>query len=89
MYRVFVKFTVRDFAAWKQKFDAGAAPREEAGLRTTTIARSLDEPTQVMVVFHASDVARAKAHLTDPAVKKKQADAGFLAPPELFFGELS
>lgn len=88
MYSIVVKFSLKDYDLWKKMFDASAAHREGAGLRTTSIIRSVDDASKVMVVFQTEDLARAKAHLADPAVRKGQADAGFLAPPEIFFGEL-
>ena len=38
--------------------------------------------------LETEDLAKGKAHLSDPQVKKGQADSGFLAPPELFFGKV-
>lgn len=88
MYQIHVKFTVKDYGLWKQKFEAGAAQREKDGLRTAAVVCAVDDPSKVMVVFQTEDLARGKQHLTDPEIKKKQGDAGFLAPPELFFGKV-
>ena len=88
MYSILVKFSLKDYDLWRQRFDAGAAAREQAGLRTTSVVRSGDDPAKVMVVFQTADLAKGKAHLADPEVRKKQADAGFLAPPEIFAGEV-
>ena len=88
MHAIVVKFTVKDYGVWRQKFDEAAPPREGAGLRTAAVIHSVDDPTRVMVIFHTDDLAKGRAHLADPNVKKGQADAGFLAPPELFFGEV-
>jgi len=88
MFAILVKFSLKDFDVWRQKFDAAAGPRETAGLRTISVIRSVDDPGKVMVVFETEDLARGKAHLSDPETRKGQADSGFLAPPEVFFGEL-
>jgi hypothetical protein len=50
--------------------------------------QKFDDPSRVTVVFQTADLAKGKAHLNDPEIKKKQADSGFLAPPEMFAGEL-
>jgi hypothetical protein len=88
MFAILVKFSLKDYGIWRQKFDAGAGARESAGLRTTSVIRSVDDPSRVTVVFQTADLAKGKAHLNDPEIKKKQADSGFLAPPEMFAGEL-
>ena len=88
MYGILVKFTVKDYGVWRKLFDAAAGPRETSGLRTTAVISSVDDPSKVMVVFQTADLAKAKAHLSDPETRKGQASSGFLAPPEIFFGEL-
>jgi hypothetical protein len=84
MFRILVTFSVRDYQVWKDAFDAGAGPRREQGITTADILCNVADGNQVVVVFHTDDLERAKAHLSDPEVKKGQMNSGFLAPPELF-----
>ena len=87
MFKILVKFKVKDYGVWKTAFDAGSAPRTAAKIRVADVVRGVDEPNHVFVVFEAPDLALARAHLTDPEIRAKQQNAGFLAPPEMFFGQ--
>lgn len=87
MYKILVKFSVKDYQVWKDAFDAGAGPRQTAGITTADILCNVEDANLVIVVFQTDDLERAKAHLSDPAVKQGQMKSGFLAPPELFFAK--
>lgn len=89
MHKIFVKFSVKDYGIWKKAFDAGTPARSAAGVSTVEIIQSADDPNLVMVVLETADLGRARAHLTDPEVRAKQQNAGFRAPPEMFFGKVA
>ena len=87
--RVRVMHKVKDFDAWKKVFDEeGKAKRAEYGLIDRGLARDVDDPNMVTIVFAISDMAKAKARANSPELKKLMTDAGVTGPPQMFFYKL-
>jgi len=79
---VLVTHKVKDFDAWVKVFDAeGPATRASFGLVDVAIARGIDDASIVHLVFDITDMAKAKARMSDPALKKLMTDAGVEGPP--------
>ena len=83
MPRIFVRHTVRDYAAWRLAFDAHEAIRTAAGLHDGRVYRSADAPNDVLVVLEADDLDRARQFGGDPAVRTAMSAAGVLGAPEV------
>jgi quinol monooxygenase YgiN len=80
--RLGVAHHVKDFAAWLKVFDAeGPATRAANGLIDRSLARSLVDSNMVYIIFAVSDIAKAKARVTSPELKKIMTDAGVDSPP--------
>jgi quinol monooxygenase YgiN len=83
---VTVTHKVKDFDAWVKGYDAeGAATRASFGLYDAVLARSTDDPNVVQVISDVKDMAKAKARLNDPAMKKIMTDAGVEGNPKITF----
>jgi hypothetical protein len=83
-----VSHKVKDFDAWLKAFDAeGPSNRANDGLEDGVLARGIDDPNLVYLVFKISDVAKAKAALDKPARQKTMQDAGVIGKPEVYFGQ--
>lgn len=81
---VLVTHKVKDYAAWKKVFDAeGADKRKSFGLVDVVISRSLADSNTVHLVFDISDMAKAKARMNDPELKKVMTDAGVIGAPKI------
>lgn len=83
--RLIVSHHVKDFAAWLKVFDAEAAQRPTYGLIDRGLARGIDDPNMVYVVFAISDMAKAKARSASPELKKLMTDAGVDSKPGMLF----
>lgn len=84
--RLMVIHRVKDFDAWLKVYDAeGTVKRMEEGLIDRGMARSIDDPNRVALVFAITDRAKAKASISGEAKKKLMTDAGVEGAPELFF----
>jgi hypothetical protein len=82
--RVGVAHHVKDFNVWLKAFDAeGSATRMANGLADRMIARSLIDSNMVYITFAVTDMAKAKARITSPELKKIMTDAGVDSPPTL------
>ncbi len=82
--RLMVAHHVKDFDTWLKAFDGeGVAVRSANGLVDRGLARDIDNPNMVYVVFAISDMAKAKARATSPELKKIMTDAGVDGPPTI------
>jgi len=73
---------VKDFGIWMKAFDAeGDSARRANGLITRGIARNLYDSNTLSILFEVSDLAKAKARVSSPELKKVMTDAGVDSPP--------
>ncbi|MEO6229147.1 MAG: hypothetical protein ABJB11_08320 [Ferruginibacter sp.] len=79
---------VKNFDAWLKVFDEeGTAKRAEDGLHDVVLARGIDDSSMVHLVFDIKmeDMAKAKAHIASPELKKIMMDAGVVGMPKIEF----
>ena len=83
---VVITHKVKDFDAWVKVFDSeGTATRATFGLVDVALARGIDDSTLVHIVFDIKDMTKAKARMSDPALKKLMTDAGVVGAPKIEF----
>jgi hypothetical protein len=58
---VIVRHKVRDYSVWKRAYDAHLPKRVEAGLTESHLFRGANDDNEIIILFEASDLARAKA----------------------------
>ncbi len=84
--RLRVGHKVKDFDAWLKVYDAeGAATRLANGLIDRSLSRNIEDPNMIYITFAVSDMAKAKARLDDPALKKIMTDGGVISKPVIDF----
>jgi hypothetical protein len=82
-----VTLKVKDFDSWIKVFDGeGAEMRAKDGLQDGVLARGIDDPQLVYLVFKITDLEQAKAAMNDPARKKLMQKSGVMGEPEIYFG---
>ena len=87
--RLMVSHKVKDFDTWLNVYDSeGTSKRMEEGLIDRGMARSVDDPNMVILVFAISDMEKAKAAMNSPEKKKLMMQAGVEGAPELFYYKL-
>ncbi len=80
--RILVKHKVKDFDAWLKVFDdEGMETRKSFGLVDRALARGMDDPNMVYIVFAVSDWDKANARMNSEELKKLMTDAGVEGPP--------
>ena len=83
---VLVTHKVKNFDEWLKVFDAeGTATRASFGLIDVVLSRGVDDPNIVHLVFDIKDMAKAKARMKDPALKKIMMDGGVVGEPKIEF----
>jgi hypothetical protein len=83
---VLVTHKVKDFDAWLKVFDnEGTASRAGQGLIDVALARGIEDPDVVQIVFDIRDMAKAKASIFSEEKKKLMVGAGVLGAPKIEF----
>ncbi len=75
----------KDFAPWKKGYDADAPNRKAAGLTDLMLVRLTTNPNVIALVFGVSDLAKAKAMVTSPALRETMQKAGIIGAPDIHF----
>lgn len=84
--RLWVTHHVKDFDTWKKAYDAeGDASRAEHGLVQRMMARGIEDPNMVTIFFAITDMAKAKARVNSPELKKVMTDAGVDGAPQIVY----
>lgn len=78
-----VSHHVKNYDVWLKAYDSDAASRSSNGLIERGIARNLYDSNTVSVLFEVSDMAKAKARMASPDLKKVMTDAGVDSPPSV------
>ena len=82
--RLGVAHHVKDFSAWLKVFDGeGKANRVSHGVINRSLARGLVDSNMIYITFVVSDLAKAKARMASPELKKIMTDAGVDSPPTI------
>ena len=82
-----VTLKIKDFDSWIKVFDGeGAAMRAKDGLQDGVLARGIDDPHLVYLVFKITDLDQAKAAMINPARKKLMQKSGVVGEPEIYYG---
>ena len=82
-----VTLKIKDFESWIKVFDGeGTALRIKDGLQDGVLARGIDDPHLVYLIFKITDLDQAKAAMINPARKKLMQKSGVMGEPEIFYG---
>lgn len=80
-----VRHKVKDFTSWKAGYDGHQPKRQEAGLTEKHLLRSSDDPNEVVVMFEAQDLSRAKEFAASADLQQKMQEVGVIDQPDIFF----
>ncbi|HTQ29534.1 MAG TPA: hypothetical protein VMI35_15470 [Puia sp.] len=81
--RLGVAHHVKNFDAWLKSYDSAVDMRTTNGIIERSIVRSLIDSNMVYISFLVTDVAKAKARMEAPDLKKRMTDAGVDSPPTI------
>jgi len=82
---VLVRARVRNFEAWKKAYDAHLAVRQEYGLAEEHLLRRAEDSNDVVLLFKASSLDRAKAFMANPSVGEAIEKSGVVGKPDVAF----
>jgi hypothetical protein len=76
---------VRDFKTWKPAYDAHLPARNEAGLTEKYLLRNADDPNELVILFEAQDLDRAKTFAASADLRERMQESGVIDKPDIFF----
>ncbi|CAN5325312.1 hypothetical protein BH11BAC5_BH11BAC5_12330 [soil metagenome] len=83
---VTITHKVKDYAAWLKVYDGeGPSTRSANGMVDVLLSRSVDDSNLVHIVFDIKDMAKAKARMNSPELKKLMTNAGVTGAPKIEF----
>jgi hypothetical protein len=85
MAHMLIRHRIQDFSTWKPAYDAHQQARKAAGLKDLHLWRNVDDPNEIVLLFEASDVAKAKAFAASSDLKEKMTAAGVIGSPDIIF----
>ena len=85
MIHMLVRHKVADFAKWKPAYDAHASARQKAGLKEEHLFRNADDPNEVILLFSAEDIDKAKAFAASDDLRQAMQRAGVSDKPDVYF----
>lgn len=80
-----VRHRVQDFRRWKAGYDAHLPKRAEAGLTEKYLLRDADDASQVVLLFEAQDLDRARAFAASADLRQKMDELGVIDRPDIYF----
>ena len=83
MASMIIHHKVRDYAAWRQGYDAHESSRVGAGLTDARVYRNAEDPNDVVIVANVSDLAKARAWTASDDLKTAMQKAGVLGAPTI------
>lgn len=83
MVRVFGRNQVKDYASWRQAYDA--FDRESRGVRRAAVFQGLSDPNEVTVIFDFDDLQAAEAFIGSDELRARMQEAGVVMPPTFWF----
>ncbi len=82
MPTVFVRHKVRDYDAWRPKYDGDIGRRQEAGLRDLGLFRDAEDPNMILMMWETDNLDGFNAMLGSPDLKAVMEDAGVISEPK-------
>jgi hypothetical protein len=80
-----IRHKVADFGKWKSAYDEHASARASAGLKEEQLLRSTDNPNEVVLLFSAEDIDRAKQFAASDDLRERMQQAGVIDKPDIYF----
>ncbi len=85
MASLLIRHKVKDFETWKTGYDAHQPKRTEAGLTEKFVLRGADDANEVVLLFEARDLNRAKVFATSQDLREKMQEVGVIDKPDIYF----
>jgi hypothetical protein len=85
MHYLLLRHKIEDFKHWKPVYDSHLPSRQRAGLRELHLFRNIDTPHEIIILFEASDLAKAHQFVASSDLREAMNRAGVTDKPEICF----
>jgi hypothetical protein len=85
MNYILIRHKIADFGKWKPAYDAHASARAAAGLKEERLLRNIDNPNEMILLFSAQDLNKAKEFAGSDDLRQKMQQAGVIDKPDVWF----
>jgi len=82
---VFNSSQSRELPKWKPVYDGHLPARQKVGLKEVHLLRNNDNPNEVILLFSAEDLDKAKAFIASDDVHQTMQRAGVSDKPDIYF----
>jgi heme-degrading monooxygenase HmoA len=82
-----VRLSVKDFEHWKSVFEGAGGLRKSYGSRGVRVFRSLDKPTDLVILGEYDDLEKARQLFQSREFREATQRAGVTSPPEVTFAD--
>jgi hypothetical protein len=80
-----VRARIRDFSSWKTVYDAHEPMRAKAGLTEKHLFRSADDANEIVLLFQAQDLSRAREFAASADLRERVQESGVVDRPDVYF----
>ena len=84
MNYLLIRHKVADFSKWKPAYDAHGSARASAGLKEERLLRNSDNPNEVVLLFAAQDLNKAKEFAASDELGQRMEQAGVTDKPDIW-----
>jgi len=84
---IVVRHKVKNFEEWEKEYRAHLPKRIEAGLTEKHLLRGAKDPNEVIILFEAQDLNRAKTFSESADLREIMQRAGVVDKPDFYFLE--
>lgn len=81
---VLVRHKVKDFTVWKRAYDMHLPKRMEVGLTEKNLFRTDGNPNEVIILFEAKDIVRARKFGESTDLRETMEKAGVIDKPDIY-----
>ena len=82
---VLVRHKVADFSTWKPYYDAHLPARQKAGLTEKHLLHDTDDSNNLVLLFEADDLQKAKEFAASADLHETMQKAGVVDKPDIYF----
>jgi hypothetical protein len=79
-----IRHRAADFSSWKVAYDAHADAMAGAGLKEKELLHDINDPSQIVLLFEAADVEKAKEFSESPSLRSAMQGAGVTDKPDIY-----
>jgi hypothetical protein len=84
MQYVLVRHKIADFSKWKPAYDAHFRG-PSAGLKEKHLLRNIDNPNEIILLFEAEDLQKAKEFAGSSDLRETMQNAGVIDKLDIYF----